>query len=98
LTTAEAWLSTWSGLSSNASVARSLAGVTVPLLIIEFTGDTSVFPGDIAAAVEAAASDDVTHHRIRADHFGRPLAHGDEPGLPVAAHAMTQWAKERLNR
>ncbi|MEZ0366057.1 alpha/beta hydrolase [Mycobacterium sp. pUA109] len=97
LATAEAWLSTWSGLSSNASLTRSLAGVTVPVLIIEFTGDSSVFPSDIAAAVDAAASNDVCHSSIRADHFGRPLAPGDQPGMQLAAREIAQWTKGRLN-
>lgn len=97
LATPEAWLSTWSGLSSNGSVMRSLGGVTVPLLIIEFTGDTSVFPSDITAAIDAAASDDVSHSSIRADHFGRPLAPGDQPGMRLATREITQWANERLN-
>ncbi|WP_319457060.1 alpha/beta hydrolase [Mycobacterium sp. RTGN6] len=96
LATPEAWLSTWSGLSSNASLNRSLAGITVPTLIIEYTGDASVFHADVAAAVKVAASDDVTHHHIRADHFGRPLARGDEPGTSLAAHTITEWSKERI--
>jgi hypothetical protein len=98
LATAEAWLSTWSGLSSNASLNRSLAGVTRPTVIVEFTGDTSVFPADVAAAVNAAGSDDVTHLRIRSDHFGRPLTAGEEPGMAVAARIITDWTKERTKR
>lgn len=98
LATAEAWLSTWSGLSSHASVARSLAGVTVPLLIIEFTGDTSVFPSDIAAARDAAGSDDITHERVCADHFGRPMNPGDESGMKLAGQAIINWTEERCER
>ena len=37
LTTPEAWLSTWSGISSNASLERSLQGVTVPATVVEYT-------------------------------------------------------------
>lgn len=95
LTTPEAWLSTWSGLSSNASVERALAGVTVPTLIIEFTGDCSVFPADIAAAVKAAAATDVRHVRVRADHFGRALSPDEEPGMPVVAKEIVSWLEER---
>jgi pimeloyl-ACP methyl ester carboxylesterase len=94
----EAWLSTWSGVSANASVARSLAGVTVPVLIIEFTGDCSVFPSDIAAAIEAAATKDMSHRRIRADHFGRPLTPGEQPGMPQAARHIAEWTAERVSR
>lgn len=96
LTTPEAWLSTWSGLSANASVARCLAGVSLPVLIIEFTGDCSVFPSDIREALSSAASADVTHQRIRADHFGRPLADGEPDGIPLAAHTIAGWITERV--
>jgi hypothetical protein len=46
LTTPEAWLSTWSGLSSNADFVRCAPGVTVPTLFIELTGDQAAFPAD----------------------------------------------------
>jgi hypothetical protein len=98
LTTPEAWLSTWSGLSANASVARSLAGVSTPVLIIEFTGDCSVFPSDIGEAIASAASTDVTHHRIRADHFGRPLDDGEPAGMPLAGQTITTWVDKRVAR
>ncbi|WP_319457043.1 MULTISPECIES: alpha/beta hydrolase [unclassified Mycobacterium] len=97
LTTPEAWLSTWSGLSSNASVERSLAGVTVPTLVIEFTGDVSVFPSDIATALQASAATDVGHVRIRADHFGRALASGEPAGVGSAISEIVTWTQERAN-
>src|SRR5207249_4154233 len=78
LTTPDAWLSTWSGLSSNASLDRTLPGVTVPAAVVEYTGDCSVFPSDIRATLDALGSSDVYHVQIRADHFGRPLGPGEE--------------------
>lgn len=98
LTTPEAWLSTWSGISSNASLIRSLSGVTIPTLVIEYTGDCSVFPGDVQDALAALKSDDATHLRIRADHFGRPLAEGDESGTAAAVRELVPWTEERLSR
>lgn len=96
LTTPEAWLSTWSGLSSNASLERALGGVTVPTLVVEFTGDCSVFPSDIDAALKALATADVRHVRIRADHFGRPLEKGGVPGVPAAVTEIVTWSQERV--
>ncbi|WP_405865728.1 hypothetical protein [Streptomyces sp. NBC_00005] len=98
LTTPEAWLSTWSGISSNASLARSLSGVTIPTLIIEYTGDCSVFPGDVQDALAALKADDATHLRIRADHFGRPLAEGDESGVAATVRELVPWTEERTSR
>lgn len=94
LTTPEAWLSTWSGLSSNASLTRSLTGVTVPTMIIEFTGDCSVFPSDIRAALTSLAAPDRRHVRIRADHFGRPLEPGGPSGISVAAKELASWGRD----
>lgn len=88
LTTPDSWLSTWSGRSSNAGVARCLAGVTIPTLIVEYTGDCSVFPSDIAAARDAAAGD-VEHVRIRSTHFGRRLAPEDDDPIDLTARAIS---------
>jgi pimeloyl-ACP methyl ester carboxylesterase len=96
LTTPEAWLSTWSGITSNASLERSLRGVTVPTLLIEYTGDCSVFPSDVAQALEALAAEDVTHQQIRANHFGGPIRRGEEPGIPATVAELTGWAGERF--
>jgi hypothetical protein len=88
LTTPDSWLSTWSGLSSNAAVARCLQGVAIPTLIIEYTGDCSVFPSDIAAAKEASAAEDLEHVQIRSTHFGRRLAPDDEDPIDLTARAI----------
>jgi hypothetical protein len=88
LTTPDSWLSTWSGLSSNAAVARSLEGVTIPTLIVEYTGDCSVFPSDIAAALEASAAEDVRHVQIRSDHFGRRLTPDDDDPIDLTAKEL----------
>jgi hypothetical protein len=91
LTTPEAWLSTWSGLSSNAALDRTLRAVTVPTLVIEYTGDCSVFPSDIAAALDALGTEDVTHRRIRANHFGGAIRRGEEPGIPATVAELVEW-------
>jgi len=98
LTTPEAWLSTWSGISSNASLQRCLPGVTVPTLLVEYTGDCSVFPSDVEQSLRALAAADVTHIRVRADHFGRPLAQADEPGIPATVGHLVSWTHERAER
>lgn len=95
LATPEAWLSTWSGLTSNASLERCLPGVTVPTLLVQYTGDCSVFPRDVKQALQALASADVTHVQIRADHFGRPLIKGEQPVTPATVDSLVQWAQNR---
>lgn len=88
LTTPDSWLSTWSGLSSNAAVARCLRGVRVPTLFVEYTGDSSVFPSDIAAAKEASAAEDLKHVQIRSDHFGRRLTPDDDDPIDLTAKEL----------
>jgi hypothetical protein len=92
LTTPESWLSTWSGLSSNASLERSLRGVTIPTLIIEYTGDCSVFPSDIANAKQALATTDVTHEQVRCTHFAGPIERGEESGIPATVQHLVEFA------
>jgi hypothetical protein len=97
VTTPDAWLSTWSGLSSNASLARALPGVTVPTLLVEYTGDCSVFPADVAESLSALAAEDATHLRVRSDHFGRALAPGEESGNAATLAALLEWSETRLS-
>jgi pimeloyl-ACP methyl ester carboxylesterase len=98
LATPEAWLSTWSGISSNASLERSLKGITIPTLLIQYTGDCSVFPSDVRAALSALAAEDATHVQIRADHFGQPIVRGEDSGIPATVEQLCQWAAERSAR
>jgi len=87
----ESWLSTWSGLSSNAALETTSPSVTVPALLVEYTGDQTTFPLAIADIFAGIGSTDKTHVRVRGDHHGRPLDDGDEPGRAIAARAVGEW-------
>jgi len=89
--TPESWLSTWSALSSRASLAATAASITQPVLIVEYSGDQACFPGDVQAIVAAIASTDKHHVRVRADHHGRALAAGEEPGRLEAGRILARW-------
>ena len=56
LTTPDAWLSTWSALSSNATIAKAGPDMTLPTLLISYTADNCVFPSDFDSIVETIAS------------------------------------------
>ena len=45
--TPEAWLSTWSGISSRANMFETARSLQQPLLVLEYTGDQVVFPADV---------------------------------------------------
>jgi hypothetical protein len=91
LTTPEAWLSTWSGLSTYADFVRCAPGVTVPTLFLELTGDQAAFPSDSRRMVTALGSDDLTHRSVRGTHFGGAIAPGEPTGNQLAAAHIAEW-------
>jgi hypothetical protein len=95
--TPEAWLSTWSGLSSNASLAKMLPAIRKPALLIEYTGDVSTFPTTAVEIFAAIGSPQKHHVRIRGDHHGRSLTTDEEPGRYAAGRAIQRWLDETLN-
>ena len=94
--TPESWLSTWSALSSNASLAKTAPAITQPVLVVEYTGDQACFPGDVQRIVEAIGSPDKQHLRVRGDHHGRALAAGEAPGRLEAGRLLAQWLQARF--
>ena len=94
LTTPEAWLSTWSGLSSNADFVRCAPGVTVPTLFVELTGDQAAFPADSRRMVAALGAADLTTVAVRGLHFGGAIADGEPTGNELAAARDRRMARE----
>lgn len=93
VTTPHAWLSTWSGLSTNAALRLTLPEAEVPTLLLSYTADNSVFPSDIAAVEGALGTTDVTRADLRADHYG--YAPGSEDRVPATAEAIRAWLDAR---
>jgi pimeloyl-ACP methyl ester carboxylesterase len=92
--TPESWLSTWSALSSHASLAKTADALVQPVLVVEYTGDQACFPGDVQRIVAAIASTDKRHERVRGDHHGRALSPGEEPGRAAAGRLLAAWLRE----
>jgi hypothetical protein len=70
--TPEAWLSTWSGLSSRANLIRNLPAVTVPTLVVGAMADQDIFIADANAGFAASGASDKQLEFIGgADHFMR---------------------------
>ncbi len=95
LTTPEAWLSTWSGLSSRADFARCAPGVTVPTLFVELTGDQAAFPADTRRMIDALGAEDLTTTAVRGLHFGGAIADGEPTGNELAAAEIADWLGAR---
>jgi hypothetical protein len=94
----ESWLSTWSGLSSNATLAKTASGITQPTLLVEYTGDPACFPSVIRDIYSAIGSSDKRHERVRGDHHGRALTADEEPGRYVAGRLLQAWLREQFPR
>ncbi|KER68554.1 hypothetical protein HR51_26905 [Burkholderia cepacia] len=96
LVTPESWLSTWSGLSSNASFAKCAPSIVQPTLLIEYTGDNSAFPGDIDAMFASFATTDKARHRVRGNHHGLPLQDGEVSGQVLAGQHLQAWLNAKF--
>lgn len=94
--TPESWLSTWSGLSSNAVMAKTAPSVQQPALLIEYTGDNCVFPADIQVMLAAMPTPDKTHLRVRGNHHGQALEPGEPNGQETAGSHIQEWLKSRF--
>src|SRR5204862_29090 len=79
---ARGWLSTWSGLSSNAALERTLPSVRVPTLVVPAVAGTDIYPAAARRAFAASAAGDTTSAALDgADHYLR------SPWPERAAHA-----------
>jgi pimeloyl-ACP methyl ester carboxylesterase len=99
IVTPDAWLSTWSGLSSYAKMASNLPHVTVPTLVVGANGDQDIFNSDVHDEFKASGASDKTLAFIEgADHFMR--AGGAKPHLgdprPRLMKVLTDWTRERF--
>lgn len=95
LTTPDAWLSTWSANTTNADFTRCAAGVHVPTLFIDFSGDQAACPGDSTRMFDAIAAADKSRFTVRGQHFGQPIEEGEPTGYAAAAEHITAWLADR---
>jgi hypothetical protein len=96
LTTAEAWLSTWSGLSSNARFVTCAPEVTIPSIFIEYTADQATYPSVATAMYEALGSADRTHESVVGTHFGGSPVPEGPPGGAAAGARLSSWLQQRF--
>lgn len=89
--TPEAWLSTWSGLSSRAEIASTGRAMTLPALHVAYTADNAIFPSDHERVVRSLGSPRVDRVELDADHYGLPASRGRDP----AVEAIAGWLHRR---
>jgi pimeloyl-ACP methyl ester carboxylesterase len=94
--TPRAWLSTWSGISSNADVVRNAPRVTVPSLVVSYSGDNAIFPADARAAFDALGAADKQLASVPGDHYGYGVGTQERSGAPRALTKIVAWLRERF--
>ena len=98
VTTPRAWLSTWSGLSSNAALEKTGPSIDVPSLVVSYDGDNAIFPGDARRAFELLASSDKSRITVPGDHYGFAVGTQQRAGAPQAVAAIVDWLRQRFPR
>lgn len=98
LQTPDAWLSTWSGLSSNANLQKTAAAITVPTALVNAGRDRDVYPETHSKTIHRAlAAKDKAYfdfpHRL---HYFEP-DEGEDPAAPVREQMakVLPWLQER---
>jgi pimeloyl-ACP methyl ester carboxylesterase len=99
LCTPRAWLSTWSGLSSNADLMKTLPEIEEPTLVVNAGRDREIYPltdaGPIFGAV--AASDRTFHSFASARHYFEPEpGELDAPDVEALMDLVIDWVEERF--
>ena len=97
---ARGWLSTWSGLRSNAALERTMPGIAVPTLVVCAMADLDIYPSECRLSFErSGASDKQWAELAWAGHYLYPV--GPEGGkLPhpqdrVADEVILPWLRQR---
>lgn len=89
--TPESWLSTWSGVSSNASFAKCASSIEAPTLLLEYTGDQCAYPQDFDRIYTDIAAKDKTRVKVRGNHHGMALTRDEPSGREVAGEHIGAW-------
>lgn len=95
ISTPEAWLSTWSALSTRAAIRLSAPGIGQSVLVIGYTADNAVFPSDLSAIADVFTAGRVTRTDVEGDHYGLSADHRSRPGAKAAADVVAEWLARR---
>jgi len=86
---ARGWLSTWSGLSSAAEVARNIPKVTVPTFVVHATADTEIRLHQARGIYEASGASDKAYLEVSGAEHYFPGRRRD------AVEPIIDWLKDR---
>lgn len=94
--TAESWLSTWSALSTNTSMEKCAPAISQPTLMIQYTGDNSVFPTDADRIFDWIGGTEKTRIKLKGDHHGRNVDDGSHQPQLDAGVAIRSWLAQHF--
>jgi dienelactone hydrolase len=95
--TPRAWLSTWSGLASNADLVANVARITEPTLLVAAGRDREIYPSDITAIDRAIASPDKRVETIAAArHYFEPEQGQHDGHVEAVMDLVVPWIAERF--
>jgi hypothetical protein len=97
---ARGWLSTWSGLSSQAALERTLPGVSVPTLVICALADLDIYPSECRLSFDACAAADKEWAELAwAGHYLYPVgpegAKLRDPQERASDDVLLPWLRRR---
>ena len=69
--------------------------VRQPTLMIEYTGDNSVFPSEAAAIFGWLGAADKSRVRIHGNHHGQAVDKSRPSGQPIAGQTVRNWLAQR---
>ena len=97
--TPEAFLSTWSGLSSRANLADRLSETTAPTVVVHYAGDSTSTSEEPRKMIDRAGASDKTLIVIPgADHYGFTITGPHQRGgrSPDGSNALIDWLRPRF--
>jgi pimeloyl-ACP methyl ester carboxylesterase len=97
---ARGWLSTWSGLASNAALERTLPGVRVPTLVVGALADMDIYPSEVQRAFDWSGANDKELVELGwAGHYLQPVgpegARLTHPQRRAADEVILPWLRAR---
>jgi len=97
--TPRAWLSTWSGLASNADLTKTLPRIPDPTLVVHAGRDREIYPKTDAHPIfEAVAARDRTFVEFAgARHYFEPdYGETEAPDIEALMDCVIDWIRERF--
>ncbi len=92
-----AWLSTWSGISSNANLPKNLAELSFPVLVVNAKKDREIYPHDAKTIWNSVKAEDKTFWEFEAEHyFEAEFGAKEHPDVQTVMREIIPWIKERF--